>query len=175
MMDCSFRATLRLPVLLLPILVLLQSCGLLRGRSGDDGESLVSDPSPIQLSAELVFSDPFYPVEEPQRFAIHGQAGLDELFAVLGRTRKPAPEPPVVNFKKEMLWVVCKGANDYMHAPMLYFEPADSILWVREQYAIPREVRQRPTQYYPIWIYRIQRPSEDLSLRYPADTVPFRN
>lgn len=129
-------------------LALLVSCSLLQGDPG----------TRWKVPIELVFSDPFYPVSEPERYEIRSKDQLDQLFAELGQTRKPAPEPPRVNFKKDMLLVICRGSYSYMHAPILTLREADSVIHVEEQYAVPRELRKQRVSgaaYFPLWIYKI--------------------
>lgn len=113
-------------------------------------------PMPVEI--ELVFSDGFYPVDRPQRFAIDGQEALDGFFGRLGRTRKPAPEAPEVDFKKEMLWVIARGRHPDRHAPVLSLYRRDSLIEVREQYPLASgKAGARSAVYQPLWIYRLPR------------------
>ncbi|MEX0273576.1 MAG: hypothetical protein AB3N16_04280 [Flavobacteriaceae bacterium] len=102
----------KLAPVILPFILLFACC---KGQ-----EKATDAPNGEDKGLELVLTDTFSDMDQPETMVVKNQKDLKKFFVKVNRTRKPGLPLPVVDFEKEMLLIYCSGRVEA--SPTLHME-----------------------------------------------------
>ena len=116
-----------------------------------------------QAEIEMVVTENYSGFEEEQLMLIKNKAELLTFYGRVNRTRKPGLEPPIIDFKKEMLLVWCGGETDSDVQELEITTTADEVM-VRKKRS-KNASRKNERRVSPFTIYKMPMSAKTLRVQ----------